>query len=92
MFNQNKITIPIMVLGQGSYHGLAVVKKTRLTDHPSGLAWRNLDMMIKKNKPRDTCTEIELNAELKKVWFNLAVDYYNNVVTVMARFDVDSSN
>ena len=45
-------------------------------------------MMMAKNKPKDVSAEIELDAELKKIQFRNANDYYNNVVVVTAQFDV----
>ena len=48
-------------------------------------------MMMKRNKPNNACAEIEFNAELKKVKFSTAPDYYNEVVAITARFDVTRS-
>ena len=88
LYKDNKKLVVIMVLGQGSDHGLAVIKKTKSTDYPSRFAWRIVGMMMKRNKPNNACAEIELDAEPEKVKFSTAPDYYNEVVAVMARFDV----
>ena len=89
MCKENKKLVAIMVLGQGSDHGLTVIKKPKSTDYPSELAWRTVRMMMKRNKPKDACAEIELDAELVK--FSTALDYYNEMVAVTARFDVTRS-
>ena len=46
---------------------------------------------MKKNNPRDTSAAIELEDELEKIQFRMANEYYNSVVTVMARYEVDKS-
>ena len=43
---------------------------------------------MNRNKTNDACVDIEVDAELDKVKFSTAADYYNCVVAVTARFDV----
>ena len=44
--------------------------------------------MKQKNKPKDMSTEIEMEAELQKVQFRSAVDYYNDIVGVTSNYEV----
>mmetsp|Transcript_8277 Transcript_8277/g.14995 ORF Transcript_8277/g.14995 Transcript_8277/m.14995 type:complete len:89 (+) Transcript_8277:239-505(+) len=53
LYKQNKRICAIMVLGQGSDHSLAGIKKTKTTDHPHGMAWKTVAAMKKNNKPKD---------------------------------------
>ena len=92
LWRQNKRMCAILTLGQASDHGLAVIQKTVTADFPQGKAYRVIEMLMAKNKPKDVSAEIELDAELEKVQFRNANDYYNDVVAVMARFDVVKSD
>ena len=91
-YKQNKRICAIMVLGQGSDHGLAVIQETKTPNHPHGLAWKIVGAMMKKNKPKDASAEIEMDGELEKISFGTAQDYYNQVVAVIARYDVKKTN
>ena len=88
LYKQNKRICAIMVLGQGSYHGLSVIQKTKTTDYPHRMAWKIVAAMKKKNKPKDAIAKIEMDGELEKISFGTAQDYYNQVVAVIARYDV----
>ena len=50
----------IMELRPGSDHGLAVVQKTKTTDHPHGMAWKIAAAVKKNNKPKVKETDTEL--------------------------------
>ena len=54
-----------------------VIQKTKTPDHPHGLAWKIVEAMKKKNKPKDTSAKIEMDGELEKISFGTAQDYYN---------------
>lgn len=92
LYRQNKRMCAILTLGQGSNHGLAVIKKTVSDDFPQGKAYRIIEMLMAKNKPKDISAEIDLDTELEKVQFRNANDYYNDIVAVLARFDVTKSD
>ena len=62
LYQSNKNMVAIMTLGQGSDHGLAVIKKTKSVDHLNGLLHRSIVMLMKKNKSKDASAEIELEA------------------------------
>ena len=44
--------------------------------------------MKRKNKPKDTSAEIEMEAELHGIKFQGANDYYNVIVAVTSRYEV----
>ena len=58
-----------MTLGKGSDYGLAVIKKTKSPDHPNGLLYKTIAMLMKKSKPSDVSAEIELDSELENLKF-----------------------
>lgn len=88
----NKRAMAVITLGQESDHGLAMVDKTKSREHPHGKAHKVVEMLMKKNKPSDASAEIELESELEKLSFSNANDYYNDVVAIMAQYDVDVSD
>ena len=92
LYRQNKRACAIMVLGQTSDHGLAIITKTKTADHPHGLAFEFIETMKRKNKPKDTSAEIEMEAELHNVKFQGANDYYNDIVAVTSRYEVTKSD
>ena len=69
LYEQNKRACTIMVIGQKTNHGLAMIEKTKLDDYPHGIAWKAIETMKRKNKPKDMSAEIEMEAELQKVQF-----------------------
>ena len=69
LYRQNKRACAIMVIRQKTNHGLAMIEKTKSTDHPHGLAWKAIETMKCKNKPNDMSAEIEIEVELHKVQF-----------------------
>lgn len=66
-----------------------MIKKTKTTDFPSGVAWKVIKIMKTKNKPKDASAEIHLKKELEAVQFGMANDYFNLIVTVQGRYEVD---
>ena len=91
LYEQNKRACAIMTLGQKSNHGLAMLNKTKSADYPHGVAWKAIATMKRKNKPKDMSAEIEMEAELHKVQFRTAEDYYNEIVDVMANYEVNKT-
>ena len=91
LYKANKRICAIITLGQGSDHGLAMMEKTKSPDFPQGLAWKFVNAAMKKNKPNDTTAEMELDAALDKLQFRQAGTFYNDVVSVCARFDIHKS-
>ena len=69
LYQQNKKACAIMVMGQKSNHGLAIIEKTKTDDFPHGVAWKAVATMKRKNKPKDMSAEIEMEAELHKIQF-----------------------
>ena len=92
LYRQNKRACAIMVLGQTSDHGLAIITKTKTANQPHGLAFEFIETMKRKNKPKDTSAEIEMEAELHNVKFQGANDYYNDIVAVISRYEVTKSD
>ena len=88
LYKANKKFCTIITLGQKTDHGLAVINKTKSDDFPQGLAYRVIEMLKAKNKPNDVTAELELRKDLDTIHFKNADDYYNEVVSVMARYDV----
>ena len=91
LYKENKRLCSIITLGQKMDHGLFVMKKTKSDDFPQGLAYRILEILKQKNKPKDVTAKIELKKELEKVKFSYADDYYKDVIAVTDRFDVAMS-
>jgi hypothetical protein len=56
--------------------------------HPHGLAYKFLNILEEKYKPSDASAKVSLMSELRAIPFKMANDYYNNVVGVTARYDV----
>ncbi len=88
LYNANKRMCALIVLGQDSDHGLAMMKRTSTSDNPHGNSMRFMQLAENKNKPSDASAEIEMDAELEKIKFFNANEYYNDVVAVQARFEV----
>ena len=65
-----------------------MINKTKSDDFPQGLAYRVIKMLKAKNKPNDVMAEIKPRKDLDKINFKNADDYYNEVVSVMARYDI----
>ena len=79
----------IITLGQESNHGMAVIKRTvEKGVHPHGLAFKFVSMLKEKHKLCDASAKITLTAELRAIPFKMASDYYNDVVSVLARYDL----
>ena len=50
------------------------------------------EILKQKCKQSGVSAEIELDQELEKVKFNNAIDYYNDIIGVTARFEVTKSD
>ncbi len=81
-----------MVIGQKTNHGLAMSDKTKTDDQPRGVSCKAIETMEQKNKSEDTSAEIEMEAELQKVEFQLAINYYNDIVAVTSRYEVKKTD
>ena len=84
----NTHILAIMTLGMTSSHGLVVIQKTASKEFMQGKAYCVIGILKQKCKPSDVSAEIELDQELEKVKFNNAIDYYNNIIGLRARFEV----
>ena len=91
LYNANKRMCALIVLGQDSDHGLATIQKTTTKDHPHGNASKFLQLCAHKNKPDDATAEIEMDANLERIQFSNANDYYNDVVSVQAKYNVEKT-
>ena len=65
-----------------------MVKKTKSDDFPQSQAYGILEILKQKNKPKDVTARIELKKELEMVKFTYMDDYYKDIISVTARFDV----
>ena len=78
-------------MGQDSDHGLAAIERTVDNSNPHGLAFKFVKILSIKHKPCDASAEIALSAELRSLQFKMANDYYNDVVSVLARYNLKMS-
>ena len=53
LYEATKNMVAIVTLGQGSDHGLVVIKKTNSPDHPIGLIYKSIAMLMKKKKAQE---------------------------------------
>ena len=88
LWRDNKRLCAIFVLGQDSDHGLALHEKTVTNDFPHGKVILSIKAIRAKNKPSDTTAELEMEAAMDKVKFRQADDYYNDMTSVQAQYDV----
>ena len=92
LFFQNKKACAIIVIRQKTDHGLAIINKTKTDDHPHGVAWKAIKAMKQKDKPKDMSAEIKMEAELQKIQFRSAINYYNEIVVVTSRYKVKKTD
>ena len=92
LYNANKQMCALIVLAQDSDHGLAMIQKTTTKDHPHGNAYQFMKLCTNKNRPEDTSAEIKMDTKLNKIQFVGANDYYNEVVSVQARYNVGKTD
>jgi hypothetical protein len=59
--------------------------------HPHGLGYKFLNILEEKYKPSDASAKVSLMSELRAIPFKMANDYYNDVVGVTARYDLQLS-
>jgi hypothetical protein len=89
LYKQNKRLCAVITLGQDSDHGLAAISQTVVKGiHPHGLAYKFLNILEEKYKPSDASAKVSLMSELRSIPFKMVNDYYNDVVGVTARYDV----
>jgi len=81
----------IIVLVQGKSNGIALLEKIKNDDFPNVLAW-DLVMAKKVNKSLDASTMIEMDVELDRLQFKDTLNFYNNAVSVMVKFEVRTTD
>lgn len=86
IYQDNKKMCALLVLAQGSSHGLAMINKTKGPDKKYGRADQIMKTMKKKYAPEDVGATIELELALDKIPFKFANDYYNQVVATTAMY------
>lgn len=86
MYQDNKKMCALLVLAQGSSHGLAMINKTKGPDKKYGRADQIMKSMKKKYAPEDVGATIELELALDKIPFKFANDFYNQVVATTAMY------
>ena len=85
----NKRLCAIIMLGQESNHGLAAMEGTVESGlHPHGLAYKFVKFLDTKHKPKDASAKITLSSSLWTVQFKMANNYHNEIVSVLARFNI----
>jgi hypothetical protein len=88
LYQANKKLCAIIVLGQGKSHGMALLGKTKNDDFPNGLSWEFIDKTKKANTSLNASAMIEMGVELDGLQIKDARDFYNNVVSVMDKYEV----
>ena len=91
LYDANARLAAYLVLGQDSDHGLALLNKTTTDDYPEGIVYKAIEKMKVKSKPKDASAKIEMDNDLDRIQFRGANDYYNDVVAVLARYEVNKS-
>ena len=92
LYKANKKLCAIIASGQGKSHGMALLGKTKCDDYPNGLAWEFVVKAKKANKPSDVSTVIELGVKLDKLQLKSARDFYNDMDSVMDKYEVTKTN
>ena len=92
LYKANKKLCAIIALGQGKSHGMALLGKTKCDNYPNGLAWEFVAKAKKANKPSDARVIIELEVKLDKLHIKSARDFYNDVVSVMDKYEVTKTD
>ncbi len=88
IYEKNKKMCALLVLAQGSSHGLAVINKTKTADCKYGRADQIMKSLKSKYSPSDTGAKIELELALDKIPFKFANDYYNEIIATTAMYSV----
>ena len=91
LYTANRRLSAIFTLGQESNHGLAALRKTKVLGFPHGKVYLAIKQIKTKCQPSDLTAEVELKAELDRVKFHFAVDYYKAFVDILAKYDVTIS-
>ena len=86
LFKANRKIMAIISLGQNSDLGMAMVNHTKTPDQPNGVAHEFLAAMMEEYTPNDCAAEIKLDADLNKIKFVDAKEYYKDVVSVTSRY------
>jgi hypothetical protein len=83
LYEDNIKMAAIIILGQTSDHGLAMMESTISTDQPHGLVYKFIENVKVKYKPEDASAVIEMDNDLEKLKMKgTANDFYNAVITI----------
>ena len=92
LYEQNRKICAMIVLGQQTDHGLALLTKMKGTGYPHGRANLFLSQMRTRYTLNDTAAEMELDDALERVGMKGANDYFNKCTSIQAKFDVPCSD
>jgi hypothetical protein len=92
IYQKNKRMCALLILAQGSSHGLAVINKMKTADCKNRKADQILKSLKSKYTPSDTGAKIELDMPLDKSPFKFANDYYNQVIAITAMYSVNMTD
>jgi hypothetical protein len=65
LYEDNRKMAAIIILGQTSDHGLAMMESTITTDQPHGMVYKFIENVRVKYKPEDASAVIEMDNDLK---------------------------
>ena len=71
---------------------MALLRKTKNDNSPNGLPWEFVEKAKKTHKPSDASTIIEMDVELDCLQLKGAKDFYNDVVSILDKFEVTKSD
>ena len=92
LYRENKKLCAIIALGQGKSDGMAILGKTKNYDFPNGLVWEFIDKAKKANMPSVAKAMIEMDVELDWLQVKGTRDFYNDMVGVMDKYEVEKTN
>ncbi len=71
---------------------MGLLGKTKSDDYPNGLAWEFVAKAKKADKPSDASAVIELDIELNRLQLRSTRDFYNDVFSVMDKYEVTKTD
>jgi hypothetical protein len=92
LYKANKKLCAIIALGQGKSHSMALLGKTENDEFPNGKALEFIEKAKKANKPSDASAMTEMDVECDQLQLKGPRDFYNDVVGVMDKYEVEKSN
>ena len=81
-----------MTLGQLTAHRMNFINQTKSKEFPAGVAYKALALMKQRYAPDDLGAEIMFENEMELVHFSNAGDYYNEVVSICNKYEVNWDN